>query len=79
MGTYSDSKFVSARKLHVCGLCGSLIERGHRYLVYRIGLKARLKRCYNCATIHDEKHGLQYDCAAVRAELKLPPAIGRKG
>ena len=83
MGTYSDSKIVTARKPHRCGQCGSDIAAGDRYLVYKLGLRNDTKRCLDCATsicaatAHVGR--LQYDCAAVRAELGLPPRIGAEG
>lgn len=83
MGTYSDSKFVTAKRAHECGNCGREILRGQMYLRYKLGLRNDIKRCSECAIeIRDEgarKGSPVYDCAAVREALGMPPAIGRVG
>ena len=82
MGTYSDSKIVTARKLHSCGECGAQISKGQRYLNYKPGLRSSWPRCMKCATeIKQYSSGGRpiYDCAAVRAELGLPADTTRVG
>ena len=89
MGTYSDSKIVTARVAHTCGRCERTIHAGERYLRYKLGLRNDIKRCSDCMVLTlaeadwpisgDCGDRLAYDCAAIRKELGLEPDRTRVG
>jgi hypothetical protein len=74
MGTFHDSKIVTARKVYKCDCIGAhIIAVGQRYLRYKLGQRNDRRICMACAVKRDLGTGpLAFDCAAVR-EL-CPPS-----
>lgn len=80
MGTYSDSKYVRARKPHACKAHPNhTIERGEKYLRYQTGQRFAYAICWQCSRSTWPDGRPVYDCAQVRNVLGLPPDITRAG
>ena len=69
MGTYSDSKIVTARKAYRCDYFhGHTISKGESYLRYKLGQRNDRTVCLECArTVKLGSGALYYRCAAIEA------------
>lgn len=65
VGTYDDSKYVIARKCHRAHCCPTPIEKGERYLVFKLGLRNDLKVHEKCSLKTHTRDGFYYHCKAV--------------
>lgn len=65
MGTYTASRYSTARQSHVCSACGQEIPKGAQYLVYQVGLKRSEKVCEPCSLRVSTQTGKPHYYAAV--------------
>lgn len=74
MGTYDDSKIVTARKDKPCSHRADRhrIKAGEKYLRYAAGLMNHFPVCLECAMLRNASGALLYRCAAVEALCETP-------
>jgi hypothetical protein len=79
MGTYTASKYVTARKAYPCSACGQGISKGAQYLVYQVGLKRSEKVCEPCSLGVSSRTGRpNYYAAVVDERLRANTSSDRK-
>ena len=69
---YTHSRIIRARTTHECSRCDELIQRGEKYLRYRLSIEFGNALHLACADLRSENGSLAYDCHALRLELNLP-------
>lgn len=79
MGTFNDSKIVTARKVYPCAMeSAHAIQAGEKYLRYKLGQRNDRRVCMACAVRRELGDGhLMFHCAAVIEHLASRDATPR--
>src|SRR4029077_3157559 len=69
LSTYSDSKYVRARKEYGCAQCSAVIQTGESHLAYKPGLRSTIRVCSGCSRSATDGQNLRWWCHAVEQAI----------